>query len=1043
VNLAFRENLAPRRGFRRGVGGARNDPGLSVKADWDNSALQGARYATWASHDEPWTRTTSTNKIDASQIMDVLRQSKRGVVVVGRLAPNDITEVAAFLDELHWPVIHADVRSGIRDVDVVVRRPNAVLEALRELRPDCVLQLGAAPAFAPATRAWLDDAFCSPKVQKIVVAPGRSRIDDDFATSLRVEAPPYMIARALYGQRFPSSKLLKPLLRAGIEADRALHVDGFSEPSIAKAVTEASQRHKAGLFVSNSMPIRDCDRFGVDIRAEANRGLAGIDGVVATALGYAENHDSDTTYLLIGDQAMLHDAGSLRAVADAHQRRLRIVVVDNGGGGIFSFLPLASNPEGIAADEIVSEEDFETLFGATHAVDFVRLVEAHGLTAARASSASEFERLLDDTSVDVVVATPEVQRKDNVVIHRALEAPAVEAARRSLSHNLAYERFEGRGPPVILLHGLFGSREDLRPLQAELAGRDVVMVDLAGHGASSTEAGYSYDDQVDGLLALFSQLYDGPVDMVGYSLGARLALGCKRRRPDMIGKVVAVSARLVGLEGDEREARRRSDKALAARVRALKSDADWASFFDDVWYAEGAKGGLWGELRRSGVYEEVRRRRLAQLPRNAAASLERAGLGDQPDLRDVASHEDVLLVHGAHDERCAGDAAALDATVLPGGHALLDEAPDRVAAAVHGFLSHDPHHADEDIVVTASVVEDFSVATRKPRENAWAGASSETDAGAVEGAWIALGSASHHSIGEAAPCRGVHSESAADARAALRRCAAKLEHVTIPAAVKQLDGSLNRFLHDVCGADAEIPSVRFALETAVVGLVTRSPSALYASALGRGARGSVDVAALVDGEDAAPAFLPNRVVKLKAGVLEPERDAARVRDAVRKHYKVRVDANRRWSREQYEAFLSHLNGAPLDFVEEPPFSSSNIPAALDETLTETDWSPAFDEAEVLVAKPALIGLERTLALARLHKRVVASSCFEAGAGLAHVAALGAALSDDAQGLGTYAWLAEDPFAFEELLDDEGAAFDVGAGEEALRAFAHRVFEHHH
>ena len=57
---------------------------------------------------------------------------------------------------------------------------------------------------------------------------------------------------------------------------------------------------------------------------------------------------------------------------------------------------------------------------------------------------------------------------------------------------------------------------------------------------------------------------------------------------------------------------------------------------------------------------------------------------------------------------------------------------------------------------------------------------------------------------------------------------------------------------------------------------------------------------------------------------------------------------------------------------------------------------------MLVAKPALIGLERTLALARRHRRVVASSCFEAGAGLAHVASIGAALADDAHGLGTYA-----------------------------------------
>ena len=110
----------------------------------------------------------------------------------------------------------------------------------------------------------------------------------------------------------------------------------------------------------------------------------------------------------------------------------------------------------------------------------------------------------------------------------------------------------------------------------------------------------------------------------------------------------------------------------------------------------------------------------------------------------------------------------------------------------------------------------------------------------------------------------------------------------------------------MCAAPAaSCRRVRFALETAVVGLITRSPSALYASSLNRGARGAVDVAALVRRRGRRASVLPNRVVKLKAGVLEPKAaDAARVRDAVRKHYKVRVDAIRRWSREQYEAFLN-------------------------------------------------------------------------------------------------------------------------------------------
>jgi len=1045
LNLAFRENLAPRRGARRGVGGAHNDPDLATGARWDTNCLKGARYAAWAASDAPWTSTPSAGAVDVASVGKVLRRARRGAVVLGRLAPDDVPDVVAFLEDLNWPVIHADVRSGARaslEESVAVRRPNAVLAALPDLRPDCILQLGASPALAPATRAWLDRAFAGHNAaEKVVVQPGRARVDDDFATSLRFEATPRTFARAAYGEAFPSSRLLRPLLAAGTAADAALDATlgrGFSEPHIARAVTEACHRQDAGLFVSNSMPIRDVDRFGLPVRAEANRGLAGIDGVVATALGYAENHEANTTYLLIGDQALLHDAGSLRCVKEG-AGRLRIVLVDNDGGGIFSFLPLATNPAGIEADEVVREEDFDLLFGARHGTDFVQLVQAHGLVAKRASSAADFETLLDDPSVDVIVATPEVQRSENVAIHRALEEPLIEAARNSIQTKLAYERVAGSGPPVVLFHGLFGSREDMRPLGASFKGREVLLVDLAGHGASATEAGFGFEDQVDALLALVHKLYGNElVDVVGYSLGARLALGCKRRRPDAIGRVVAVSARLVGLDGDAGEERRAADAALARRVRALVDADDWATFFDESWYANTAKGGLWGSLRDGPAYAEVKKRRLAHLASNAAASMERAGLGDQPSLQDVVLREDVLLVHGADDVRCAGDMpSALEATVLPGGHALLDEAPAAVADVVRAFLTT-AHGEDGDVVITASVVEDFSVATRKPRENAWAGAAAEADAGVVEGAWLALASADRSSVGEAAPCPGVHGESAEAARAALRRCAAKLAHATVPAAVRRLDGSLVQFLRATCGADADVPSVRFALETAVVGLMTRSPSALYASALDRSARGAVKVCALIDAEDDVPAFLPHRVVKLKTGVLSPARDAARVRDAWRKRYRVRVDANRRWSRDQYEAFLVGVGDVQLDFVEEPPFSRDGVPAALDETVAEGDWSPAFEAADVLVAKPSLIGLERTLALARRHRRVVVSSCFESGAGLAHVGLVGAALDDDAQGLGTYAWLATDPFAFSAELDE--SFWDVGAGEAKLAAFARGVFE---
>ena len=104
-------------------------------------------------------------------------------------------------------------------------------------------------------------------------------------------------------------------------------------------------------------------------RAYANRGANGIDGVLSTALGLSL-HDRPVV-ALVGDIAFLHDGGAL--TASAHRRAdLRIVVVDNDGGGIFSFLPQASALAG---------ERFEQLFGTPHGTDVVAVARAHGLDA--------------------------------------------------------------------------------------------------------------------------------------------------------------------------------------------------------------------------------------------------------------------------------------------------------------------------------------------------------------------------------------------------------------------------------------------------------------------------------------------------------------------------------------------------------------------------------------------------------------------------------------------------------------------------------------
>lgn len=162
------------------------------------------------------------------------------------------------------------------------------------------------------------------------------------------------------------------------------------------------------------MPVRDLEWYGVpraDVRVHANRGANGIDGTVATAIGVATSSRRPTAVLL-GDIAFLHDSTALVAIK---QRAidLTIVVIDNDGGGIFSFLPQASAIEPGA---------FEELFGTPHGVQVEQLAAVHGIASLTVEDASAFAPAVQSTLATggvwlVVVRT---DRAENVKVHQQL-----------------------------------------------------------------------------------------------------------------------------------------------------------------------------------------------------------------------------------------------------------------------------------------------------------------------------------------------------------------------------------------------------------------------------------------------------------------------------------------------------------------------------------------------------------------------------------------------------------------------------------------------
>jgi 2-succinyl-5-enolpyruvyl-6-hydroxy-3-cyclohexene-1-carboxylate synthase len=171
---------------------------------------------------------------------------------------------------------------------------------------------------------------------------------------------------------------------------------------------------EAELVVASSMPVRDLEWFGGRrARAHANRGANGIDGVVSTALGRALT--GRPTVVWVGDIAFIHDSNALVAITE-RTADLRIVVADNAGGGIFSFLPQAS---------ALARERFEQLFGTPHDTDIEALAKAHRVPAETVDHAAELAEAIARPGPSVTRVVTD--RAENVRVHRELN-DAVAAA---------------------------------------------------------------------------------------------------------------------------------------------------------------------------------------------------------------------------------------------------------------------------------------------------------------------------------------------------------------------------------------------------------------------------------------------------------------------------------------------------------------------------------------------------------------------------------------------------------------------------------------
>jgi 2-succinyl-5-enolpyruvyl-6-hydroxy-3-cyclohexene-1-carboxylate synthase len=433
LNCMFREPLAPT--------GAQIELPASL-AQWEQSQAPYTSYAR---------SLTIPAASEIRSLFKTIVRTQKGVLVVGQLKSADESiAVAELAARLNW-VVFADLQSGLRLSDEL---PNLVhyfdrlllTTAAVELEQiETVIQIGT----RIVSKSWLQWLERHPPTNYVVITNDAERHDPSHLVSLRLESEIIYLCDRL-SQQLPEltpsiwvQKLAEVSDNIGVSVDKFLKTQvDLNEISIVRSIS-AIVPSGNGLWVANSMPIRDLDMYGNPpppagtpvlercstwgnpktalsapgrginqmVRVGANRGTSGIEGAIAAATGFAVGLQASVT-AIVGDLSTLYDLNSL-ALLGQNTYPVIVIIINNDGGGIFSFLPIAK-----------STDLFEPYFGTPHGLDFANAAVMFGLDYYHPQHHAELiknytQALANGRSSIIEVTT---DRSENWQLHQDLQA---------------------------------------------------------------------------------------------------------------------------------------------------------------------------------------------------------------------------------------------------------------------------------------------------------------------------------------------------------------------------------------------------------------------------------------------------------------------------------------------------------------------------------------------------------------------------------------------------------------------------------------------
>ncbi|KAI9091952.1 hypothetical protein K1719_027887 [Acacia pycnantha] len=446
------------------------EPLENSPSKWKSSCLKGLDF--WINNAEPYTKYIHMQQScrfnnAIGQLIDVLtlvQRAKNGLLVIGAIHMEDEIWAALHLAKhLRWPVV-ADILSGLRLRKHLTSFPeiegnflfvdhldHALLSKSVKgwLEIDVVIQIGS--RITSKRICQMLDA-CVP-FSYIMVDKNPNRQDPSHIVTHRIQSSIVAFVDCLLKARVPHSRskwatslqVLSQMVEREIQFQICIECS-LTEPHVAHVISETLSS-ESSLFLGNSMSIRDADMYGrgrsicsksvtslmLDsdlpfswIRVAGNRGASGIDGLLSTAIGFAVGCNKKV-FCVIGDVSFLHDTNGLAILNQSKLRKpMTILVLNNHGGGIFSFLPLANKTE---------PSILHQYFYTSHNISIGKLCLAHGIKHLYTQTKMELEDALfaaQNEDMDCVVEI-ESSIDGNANFHSILQKFALQTAEDTIS----------------------------------------------------------------------------------------------------------------------------------------------------------------------------------------------------------------------------------------------------------------------------------------------------------------------------------------------------------------------------------------------------------------------------------------------------------------------------------------------------------------------------------------------------------------------------------------------------------------------------------